>query len=376
MKPKLVALLACPNCGGELQLAAFRSEYDLNENKERVLDVEEGILSCNCGRVFPIVEGVPRLLEGAFSTQKEFLVRWSNELKECGALNEKALEAPSEEFSRFINPTLERFEKEWAEHRLEEKTWGFDQETRINQSLRYLGLTKDEIKGKLILDAGAGTGQLTCSMSLLGCEIVGIDLSPSVIRGWKSRAVYAKSKAANVHIIQGNLLQPPFRKEIFDGIMSQGVLHHTPDTKLAFDLLAQLVRKRGTMGVWLYKTTEGYLLPLIPFSRSNSTTLRSSTLRKITPKMPPSLLYSLLYIYATIFQGFYSLNALVRRRVHNQSIKERVTSLFDTLAPPYVWSHTPQEVSEWFKAKGYVEIRDTSIPNDPEGFCITGVRRA
>jgi SAM-dependent methyltransferase len=336
--------------------------------------VEEGVLSCECGRAFPILEGVPRLLQGALSVQREFLARWKNELADCGAATVQALEPPSAEFLRSIEPTMKSFQKEWAEHPLEEKTWGLDQTTRVNHSLRYLGFDRETIKGKLVLDAGAGTGQLTCSMARLGCEIVGVDLSPSVVRGWRLRDRFAGSAKTRVHIVQGNLMKPPFRKGIFDGIMSQGVLHHTPSTRQAFRAVANLVKEGGTLGVWLYKHGDGYL-PLVPFSRSTRSSIKVSTLRRVTPKLPPPVLYASVFTYSAIFHGFYSVNSLLRNREHNQTIKERATSLFDSLAPAYVWRHTPEEVCGWFAEMSFEDMRDTSVPNDVCGFCITGARR-
>jgi SAM-dependent methyltransferase/uncharacterized protein YbaR (Trm112 family) len=375
MKERLTELLACPECGGNLRMTSFESGYEEDEHQQQVLDVEEGVLSCECGRAFPIIEGVPRLLQGFLSIQTGFLGKWKTELDGCGALSEMALERPSPEFSQLIEPTMKRFEKEWTEHPVEKKTWGLDQATRVDHSLRYLGWGREDIKGKLILDAGAGTGQLTGTMAQLGCEIVGIDLSPAVVRGWKLRNLLEGSGRTMIHIVQGNLMKPPFRERVFDGVMSQGVLHHTPNTRQAFDALANLVREGGNLGVWLYKNGEGYL-PLVPFSKSTSTSLKVSTLRKVTPKLPPSVLYALVAAYSAIFHGFYSANSVLRNKEHNQTIKERATSLFDSLAPTYVWRHTVQEVTEWFHEKGFKEVRDTSVPNDVCGFCITGRRAA
>ena len=152
---------------------------------------------------------------------------------------------------------MKRFQKEWAEHPVEAKTWGLDQTTRVNHSLRYLGLEKETIKGKLVLDAGAGTGQLTGSMARLGCEIVGVDLSPAVVRGWKLRDRFAGPGKTRVHIVQGNLMKQKIRKRLFDGVMSQGVLHHTPSTRQALRAVADLVRKRDS-GVWRI-SRRGYL---------------------------------------------------------------------------------------------------------------------
>ena len=70
----------------------------------------------------------------------------------------------------------------------------------------------------------------------------------------------------------------------------------------------------------------------------------------------------------------FGLNELVRRRPHTQTIRERTTSLFDTLAPPYVHRHTPAEVSGWFGALGFVDIAETSLPGDTCGSNVRGRR--
>ena len=373
MKRAIIDILACPDCGSELRLTEFELNRETDENGKSIDDIEEGILLSRCGAAYPIIEGVPRLLEGALFVHEAFRSKWSKELHDLQALSDRALTPPSNEFRSIIEPTLKRFEKEWKEHPLEERTWGLNQDTRIEHSLRYLGWTRDEIKGKFVLDAGAGTGQLSCSMATLGCEVVGIDLSPAVVRGWKLRHVYAKSRKTNVHIVQGNLMKLPFRKQVFDGVMSQGVLHHTPNTQQAFKVLAQTVRNGGSLGVWLYNEAEGYL-PLVPLSRSHRTSVRMSTLRRLTPKLPPSLLYGSLVLYASVFQGFYRVNSVLRKRKHDQTVRERATSLFDSLAPPYVWRHTRHEVIDWFATADFVDIRETTIPDDVDGFCITGRR--
>jgi len=35
----------------------------------------------------------------------------------------------------------------------------------------------------------------------------------------------------NIHVIQGNILLPPFLPEIFDYVWSMRIIHHTPDTR-------------------------------------------------------------------------------------------------------------------------------------------------
>ena len=361
MKRSLLPFLACPATGAALQLEAFESVGEPVPAGE-IEDIDAGVLASPAGTVYPIVGGVPRLIEGALHLHPEFVGRWRDRLKSFPAAN--SADSPSPGFQREILPTLRRFEKEWSGHDLDDRTWGLDQATRVEHFLRYIGLRPEDLAGRWMLDAGAGTGQLACSYATLGGDVVGVDLSPAVARIWPHRRRWAGPDAARVHIVQGNLLQPPFRKGAFDVIHSSGVLHHTPSTRAAFDAVASLVKPGGTLAVWLYKHAADWRLPLLPGVRAPALSMSVATLRRATPRLPPTLLYGVVYAYAALFQAAYWVNEMARGRKHDQTIRERVTSLFDTLAPPFVWRHAPAEVMEWFREDGYVDIADTSLPED------------
>jgi len=54
MKRKLLDILCCPKCKGELTLSVKKESSD---------EIEEGTLKCErCSRIFPIEEGIPNLL--------------------------------------------------------------------------------------------------------------------------------------------------------------------------------------------------------------------------------------------------------------------------------------------------------------------------
>src|SRR4051794_17712938 len=123
MNPSLTQWLACPACGGDLKLVVFK--------ESEPPDVEEGLLTCSCSSAYPVVMGVPRVLEGALAGNVVFLDRWRRELQASGMLSGRALLPPSAGFRSLIAPTSERFGKEWGEHRLQDTTWGMDQQTRL-----------------------------------------------------------------------------------------------------------------------------------------------------------------------------------------------------------------------------------------------------
>jgi len=373
VKRALLPLLACPATGGGLTAHAFES-VDEPTPDGTIEDIVAGALVAASGTVYPIVDGVPRLFDGALHLYPEFRRRFDDRLRPLHAEGRDL--GPSREFRDRFLPTLRRFEKEWIAHDLDDRTWGLDQQTRIEHLLRYVGLRREDVAGRWMLDAGAGTGQLSCSYATLGAHVVGVDLSPAVARVWPHRHRWADGAAARVHIVQGNLMRPPFRSGTFDVIHSSGVLHHTPDTRLAFDAVSRLVKNGGVLGVWLYRHSPDWRLPLVPGASSGALAVSVAALRRVTPRLPPTLLYGVVYAYAALFQAAYKVNEMARGRKHDQTIRERVTSLFDTLAPPFVWRHAPTEVMEWFREDGYIDVADTSLPEDTAGFNIRGRRSA
>ena len=369
MRPRLVPFLACPTTRSPLELVAFETTSD--EGGE---DVLEGVLVGGGGHVYPIVRGMPRLVEGSLRLHTEFRRRHAARLAERGLTGDVALAPPSSEFERLVLPTMRRFEVEWGRHDLAGLTWGLDPATRVERLLEYVALPRDALAGKVLLDAGAGTGQAACAYSRLSCEVVAVDLSPALERGRLARRELAGGGHTRVHFVQGDLMRPPLRDGAFDVIHSSGVLHHTPDTRRAFDSVARLVAKGGVFGVWLYLPTPDWALPLLPFVGPPALSVGVQRLRRVTPRMNPRLLWAALWTYSAAFHVAYKANELVRRRPHRQTIRERTTSLFDTLAPPFVWRHTPDEVFAWFRELGFDEIADTSDAGNTAGFNVRGRR--
>ena len=77
MKERLLHLLACPTCGGDI-LLAYASKYDGRE-------IIEGVLTCKkCAREYRVVRGVPRFVdlrkieEDKLETAENFGWQWTN----------------------------------------------------------------------------------------------------------------------------------------------------------------------------------------------------------------------------------------------------------------------------------------------------------
>lgn len=101
-----------------------------------------------------------------------------------------------------------------------------------------------------VLEVGCGTGQLSNFLSVANRTVVGTDICLNSLR--LAQHFKEKNRLSHAHFVQMNLFRPVFRPNIFDLVISNGVLHHTTNPFLAFKTIATLVRPGGHILVGLY----------------------------------------------------------------------------------------------------------------------------
>lgn len=324
MKPELLAWLACPACGGELAFAM------LPTLPREGGDVEEGTLVCRaCRAEYPVAGGVPRLF-------------------------------PPGGLGRRVRRTRLSFGFEWLRYPAEPRPE--DREIFLEETQLPAG----EWPGLLVLDAGCGMGRYARAARELGARVVAFDLSESLLR-----LVPLARKDPALHVVQGDLLAPPFKPEVFDVVYSQGVLHHTADTRGAFDRVARLVRRGGRLSVWLYGSPGSWrsfstnplrsgrrwlkkVLPLV-WLLVWVRRILSDALRLVTTRLPVPLLYLLCYPLAAL--GAVPLLKYLTFSAE-RGFRVRLIENFDWLAPPFQTKHTKEEVAGWYEAAGFEPLRN------------------
>jgi SAM-dependent methyltransferase len=248
--------------------------------------------------------------------------------------------------------------------------WEWDRYPGSLQEDRNVFLEETQIplecwKGSRVLDMGCGMGRYSQVALNLGAEVVAFDLSDALFRMAKDI-----ERQPKLHLVQGDISQPPFQQQIFDIVFSQGVLHHTRNTEQSFQQAAPLVRNGGLMSIWVYGRPGGYssfatnplrpgrewlgrirpLVWVVVWARL----LFSGLIRLLTTHMPAPLLYALCYPLAWIgaIPGLrcltFSAHPNFRVRVHEN---------FDWLAPPYQHKHTKEEVRAWFDSVGFSRLK-------------------
>ena len=297
MKTAFLDLLSCRACGGRLTVTETMSDGD---------EIDAGQLACANGHRYLVSKGIPRFV------QSEYYV--------------------------------ENFGFEWTTHgRTQLDTSTSDESERTFRA--KTGFTPEELNGKLVLDVGCGMGRFSDVASRWGATVVGIDLSQAVEAAQRNLG-----GRENVHIAQADIFKLPFQDATFDFIFSIGVLHHTPDTKAAFDNLPRLLRSNGKIAIWLYTKYDDVQWRF------------SDVYRRVTPKLPARLLHTICYAAVPLYYPYklpvlgMFLRLILPVSMHPRW-EWRVLDTFDWYSPKFQWRHTYEEVFPWFEEHGLKDIR-------------------
>lgn len=324
MKSSLLKILACPNCKGELVADPAEPE------------IINGVLICkDCKSQFPITNGIPRFVE-QYNYASSFGYQWNLFRKEqIDSFNGTTLSA-----DRFWSET------EWS---------------------------KDQLKGKWILDAGCGAGRFLDISSQTEAEVVGIDLSNAIDAAKENLA-----GRENVHFVQASIYELPFREGTFDNVYCIGVVQHTPDRERTLEALAEMVREGGEVAVTIYPRKRWTKLHSKYWFRPITKRLRKETLLGLIRGIMPfafvvtNVLFRLpfvgrLFMFIIPIANYVNESQLTRDQRYNWAILDT----FDMLSPYYDQPMTELEAREPLEKAG-LQVR--SIPN--ASICLVGTRES
>jgi 2-polyprenyl-3-methyl-5-hydroxy-6-metoxy-1,4-benzoquinol methylase/uncharacterized protein YbaR (Trm112 family) len=361
MKPRLVELLRCPGCGAALTCYSFEERPDAaglaHGGEPYGTEIESGLLACQgCDLAFPIIEEVPRVIRNAFEEYADWFKEQSARITAIDGLGAVSQKIGSVDSTRFDKRSNESFSLQWEKYQYGDKTWfKSDLDQRRDEFLDAVQLSADELNGKLVLDAGCGNGRLTASVTRYGAEVIGMDLSRSVVRAHKMRDEHAGENAPRLHFVQGNVMEPPFAPETFDHEHTSGVLHHTPSTERSLDSFLTLVKPGGRVYVQLYRTREPWI------------GIPNAIIRACTSRLPLNLLFNVLYFLAPLHRWLVLIVAKLRGEsspIADTSRREQAISLFDNYSPRYQYRYTPAQMEKLFTERGLKNVRDVTFENE------------
>jgi 2-polyprenyl-3-methyl-5-hydroxy-6-metoxy-1,4-benzoquinol methylase len=294
ISPLLASVVRCPGCRGELAASG-------------------SALTCTpCKREFPIKDGIPRFVEDDRYT-RSFSIEWK----------------------RHATTQFDSVNK-WSasEEKLE----------------RLFPFPLDQLEGKLILDAGVGSGRLSEVLLKHGARVVGVDLSYAIETAHDNLT----SKYSDCAFAQGDLLALPLKEAAFDIVMCVGVLHHTPDPKRAFMEIARRVRPGGLIAINMYAAYNKAFVESTKFFRSIARKLPTEALWYASYAAIP-----LSYLYRIPWLGGVGRNVLPIGQ--GPSWRWVHLDTFDWYSPHHVSFHTHGEVQEWFDEAGFEQAHVAKV---------------
>ena len=322
MREDLLRVLACPKDGSDLEIRAPRRVDG---------EIESGTLVCERSHEFPILRYIPRFV-------------------------------PSDYYVR-------SFSMEWLIHKSTQYDSSTGEPNTLNSFNLKTGFSRKQLEGRLVLDAGCGSGRFMEVARDLGATVVGLDLSNAV-----DAARQMVGYKEGTHLVQGDILNPPFKPSSFDLVYSIGVLHHTENTKKGFMSLCPLLKRGGTIAIWVYPdggATFKVMNLVGQIHRKGASIMTLDALYRVCKGMaalpvPKAMLdgpdrdptktaakgYRSPRQFVFLVFPFYSLAP---------SYDWRVLDTFDYLAPRYQSKHTWGEIGSWFRQAGLTEVKPLQI---------------
>ena len=232
------------------------------------------------------------------------------------------------------------FNLEWQQHADKQMstTWGWTVKSRLEQFFIETETNPQDLQNNVILDAGCGNGQLTQAIASCGAFVLGLDKIGNLSQVLNR----LDTKASHPYFLNADILDPPIKADSFDLVISNGVLHHTPNTKKAFLKIASLVKEGGKLYVWLYRK---------PFRLKNKILLFFLDMaRSIISRMPQGFQR---IIIKALTRLFFNIAKSRNGRNASKSYHDLLIEMYDSFTPRYRHYHNPIELAGWFHEAGF-----------------------
>lgn len=194
MNKKLLLLLCCPQCQGNLIVS------------------KANLFCASCQNTFPIIDDIPDFSKTVKNHEIKSIRKKWNEIYKTGGKNIIKQLDYSEKKS---------FKSDWSE-------------VKKRSSLK---------KEQIYLEIGCGTFYFGRALGKLGHTVVGVDISIKALK--LARQGLKQSGVKDYLLVCGNILNMPFKDNSFHLIVGFGVIEHFDDTLASVTELNRILARRG-----------------------------------------------------------------------------------------------------------------------------------
>ena len=202
------------------------------------------------------------------------------------------------------------------------------------QPALFLRFAERHLKpGARVAEIGCGSGRATLFMARRGIDLVAVDISLGSLR-------LARRRASDSKFVLASNLSLPLLDGVFDAVVSDGVIHHTPDAYRSFCENARILRSGGTMYVGVYRRKRyyyylyTYLGPPIRWLEKNK--------------------FGKALILSTLLPIYYAVHLIKSRGTRTWYGAKNL--FYDYIITPRATFHTREEIAEWGRHNGLALI--------------------
>jgi len=183
--------------------------------------------------------------------------------------------------------------------------------------------------GDAVADVGCGPGRATLYLLTKGCAVTAVDLTRQALN-------LARSRGPAGRFVQASNLGLPFVSGAFDAVVSDGVIHHTPDPYRSFVENVRVLRPGGHLYLGVYRRRRYYYYLYTYLGRPVRWLERRGWGRPL--------------VNGTLLPVYY-LAHLVKSR-GRRTWQGAKNFFYDYIITPRATFHTREEVEEWGRRNG------------------------
>lgn len=252
-----------------------------------------------------------------------------------------------------------------------EKRFGYEWNKYSSMTSAYEGqfrnwiypLTKEDFKGKIVLDAGCGMGRNSYWPLNWGAEkVISFD--------YDKRSVEAAKKTlrnfSNSEVILRSIYKIDWRN-YFDIAFSIGVIHHLDNPSSAIDNMIKSLKSGGVLAIWVY-SLEGneWIVKFVNPIRKH-----------LTSKLPLAMVHFLSYFFSIplwIYVKMFNKKNEYLKQLSDFKFWHIHSIVFDQLIPGVANYWSEKEIFELFNKP---ELKDLQIirPKNNCGWTVVSVKK-
>lgn len=198
------------------------------------------------------------------------------------------------------------------------------------QPAPFLRFANHHLKpGMRVAEIGCGPGRGTLFMARRGIDLLAVDISLGSLR-------LARRRGPEAEFVLASNLTLPLPDGVFDAVVSDGVIHHTPDAYRSFCENSRILKPGGVMYVGVYRRKRYYYYLY---------TYLGGPIRWLEKRRWGKAL-----IYSTMLPLYYAVH-LVKSR-GKRTWHGAKSFFYDYIITPQATFHTREEITEWGRNNG------------------------